>query len=84
MRHLATLGVSPPGNPRDRVESGRFVRALLVRTLVVVVPLWVLVALIGPPSWVLILGAVSVALLVIDILWLGHRVRRDQRRAGES
>jgi hypothetical protein len=32
----------------------------------------------------MIVGAVSVAVLVIDILWLGHRVQRDQRRAGGS
>jgi hypothetical protein len=80
MKHLATLGVPPPRDPHDRVQSGRFLRTLLLRTLVVVVPVWVLVALDGPPGWLLIVGGVAVALLVADVLWLGYRVRRDEQR----
>jgi hypothetical protein len=81
MRHLATLGV-PPGDPHDRVQSGRFLRALLLRWLVVSVPLWVLVALVTDLAmWVLLVGGASLVVLAADVIWLGYRVRRDEQRA---
>jgi hypothetical protein len=81
VNHLATLGVRPPEDPRDRVHTGRFLRALLGRWLVVSVLVWVLVAAVTDvPTWVLIAGGASTALLAADVLWLTYRVRRDERR----
>jgi hypothetical protein len=84
MKHLATLGVPPPRDPHDRVQSGRFLRALLLRTLLLVLPAWVLIALLGVSAWLLIVGGVTLALIAVDVLWLSYRVRRDERRAGTS
>jgi hypothetical protein len=83
VRHVTTLGVAPPRDPRDRVQSGRFLRGLLARWLVVSLALWGIVALVtGAPVWVLALAGATLVLLVADVLWLSYRVRRDERRAG--
>jgi membrane protein implicated in regulation of membrane protease activity len=88
MRHLATLGVPPPRDRHDRVQSGRFLRGLLLRVLVILLPFWALIALAALvtdlPSWILLLGGVSLALLAADVLWLTYRVRRDERRAARQ
>jgi hypothetical protein len=82
MRHVATLGVSPPRDPKDRVQSGRFLRTLLLRWLVVSLALWAVVALLSDLStWWLVLGGAILAVLAADVLWLTYRVRRDERRA---
>ena len=82
VRHVATLGVPPPHDPHDRVQSERFLRALLLRCLVVSLAVWLLVALILDLSnWWLVLGGVSMVLLAADVFWLTFRVRRDERRA---
>jgi Na+/melibiose symporter-like transporter len=76
-----TLGVAPPSKPVDRASSGRFVRAMLARTLVILCPLWiVLLAASGSPTWMLVVAICSVAILVVDIAWLSYRIRRDGRR----
>jgi hypothetical protein len=64
------------------VQSGRFLRALLVRWLVLSLALWALVALITDlPTWWLLLGGGTLVVLAADVLWLSYRVRRDERRA---
>ena len=84
IRHVPTLGVPPPHDPHDRVQSGRFLRAFLLRCLGLSLVAWVLVALITDlPTWWLILGGVSLIGLSADVLWLSYRVRRDERRAAE-
>jgi membrane protein YdbS with pleckstrin-like domain len=84
VRHLATLGVAPPTDPHDRVQSGRFLRALLARWLVVSVAAWALVWLVADlPSWWLLIGGVTLAVLAADVLWLTYRVRRDESRVAE-
>jgi hypothetical protein len=81
MRHLGTLGVAPPADPRDRVQSGRFLRTLLLRWLVVSIAAWAFVLMLADlPTWCLILGAASLAALAADVLWLTYRVRKDERR----
>ena len=78
---MATLGVPPPDDPHDRVQSGRFLRALLFRWLAVSLVLWALVALVTDLSnWLLVVGGVTLAVLAADVLWLAYRVRRDERR----
>lgn len=82
MSNWATLGVPPPSKPVDRVSSGRFVRAMLVRTLVIVGSIWLLVLVASDgPRWMLILAICSVAILIVDIAWLTHRIGRDERRS---
>jgi hypothetical protein len=82
VQHLATLGVPPPEDPHDRVQSGRFLRAFLARSLVLAAALWALLALSAGLSMpVLILGGATLALLAADVLGLDYRVRRDERRA---
>ena len=50
MADWATLGVSPPTDKTDRLQTGRFVRAMLVRTLALVVPVWIIVFLMDAPK----------------------------------
>lgn len=85
MRHVATLGVAPPSDPHDRVESGRFLQALLLRWLCVSAVLWVLVWLATDRSttW-LVIGGATLALLAGDVAWLTYRVRRDERRVADG
>ena len=85
MRHVATLGVPPPRDRRDRVQTGRFVRALLARSLLICLAAWLLIALFGdlPSRWLIIGGAV-LAVMAADVVWLTFRIRGDERRvAGE-
>jgi hypothetical protein len=82
VRNLATLGVPPPADPHDRVQARRFLRALLLRCFVVTLPLWVLLALVGDlPSWWFVVGGALMLALALEVLWLSHRVRRDEQRA---
>jgi hypothetical protein len=82
VRHVATLGVPPPRDPHDRVQSRRFLRALLLRCLVLSVTLWALVVPITDlsTSWLVVLGGGALVVLAADVLWLSYRVRRDKRR----
>jgi hypothetical protein len=81
VRHVATLGVPPPADSTDRVQSGRFLRALLLRSFVLSLALWAVVALVTDLSgWWLIVGGVTLAVLGADVLWLTYRVRRDEER----
>ena len=78
MGNWATLGVPPPPKPVDRVSARRFIRAMLVRTLVIFVVGWIVVRLLnGAPGWSIILGVVMAALLAIDIAVLTWRIDRD-------
>jgi Na+/melibiose symporter-like transporter len=82
MSNWATLGVRPPAKPVDRLSSGRFVRAMLVRTLGIVCPIWILLLLTtGGPTWMFVVATCSVAVLMVDIAWLTYRIRRDERSA---
>jgi hypothetical protein len=83
VRHVATLGVPPPDDPRDRVQSGLFLRALLSRSLLLSLLLWAPLALLTElPTWLLVLGATSLIALAADVLWFTYRVRRDKHRDG--
>ena len=84
MRHVATLGVPPPDDPHDRIQSGRFLRALLLRALGVSVAAWALVWLVTELSttW-LVVGGVTLTVIAVDVVWLTYRVRRDERRVAQ-
>ena len=71
---------SAPKDKTDRVQTGRFVRAMLIRTLALVIPVWIIVFLMEPPSWIKIIAVVSVVATSLDIAWLSYRIRRDERR----
>jgi hypothetical protein len=81
MRHLTTLGVAPPRDPHDRVQSGEFLSALLMRWLGISIVVWAIVFVLADlPSWWLIVAAATTLVLAGDVLWLNVRVRRDRRR----
>jgi hypothetical protein len=84
VRHVATLGVPPPDDPHDRIQSGRFLRALLLRALGVSVAAWALVWLVTELSttW-LVVGGVTLTVIAVDVVWLTYRVRRDERRVAQ-
>jgi O-antigen/teichoic acid export membrane protein len=75
-----TLGVPPPVDPANRVDALRFLRALMVRSLVVSVVFGaIVVALLQSTTWAIVIGAV-VALTALDALFLTWRLRREERR----
>jgi uncharacterized membrane protein len=74
------LGVVPPPKPVAPESARRFVRAMLVRTLLLVCPIWIVALLVsGMPGWMVAVAAASVALLIADIAWLTYRTRHDHR-----
>jgi hypothetical protein len=84
MRHVTTLGVAPPRDPRDRVQSGEFLSALLLRWLGISIVLWTVIFVVADlPSWWLIIAAVTMLALAGDVLWLNIRVRRDRQRQAQ-
>jgi hypothetical protein len=55
---------------------------MLVRTVAIVVPLWVVVLLIAPATWLEALAAISIGSALVDVAWLSYRIRRDERPRG--
>jgi hypothetical protein len=75
-----TLGVQPPADPGNRVDTLRFLRDLMVRSLVIGVVLGaVVVAVVENTTWKLVIVAV-VALTALDALFLTWQLRREERR----
>ena len=75
-----TLGVPPPAPGADRLESLRFLRALMIRSLVAgVVAGAVVVAVLQTTTGAMFMGAV-VALTALDALFLTWQIRREERR----
>jgi hypothetical protein len=75
-----TLGVPPPDDPANRVEVLRFLRDLMVRSLLVgVVAGAVVIAIVQSTTWTIVMGAV-VALTAFDALFLTWRLRREERK----
>jgi uncharacterized membrane protein YfcA len=75
-----TLGVRPPADPENRVETLRFLRDLMVRSLVIGVVLGaVVVAVVESTTWKLVIVAL-VALTALDALFLTWQLRREERR----
>jgi hypothetical protein len=75
-----TLGVRPPADPENRVEVLRFLRDLMLRSLVVsVVGGAIVVAVLQDTTWTIVLGAV-VALTALDALFLTWRLGREERK----
>ena len=66
------------------MQSGAFLRTLLLRWLIVSLAMWAVVAAVTDlPTWWLILGAVTTLVLACDVVWLTYRVRRDRRRRAQ-
>lgn len=75
-----TLGVPPPADPANRVETLRFLRDLMVRSLVVsVVGGLLVVSIVQSTTWTIVLVAV-VTLTALDALFLTWQLRREERR----
>ncbi len=69
----------PPDDPHARVQSGRFLRALLLRCLILSLAVWALAAVATDVStWWLVLGGGTLVVLAADVVWLSYRVRRDE------
>lgn len=82
VRQNVRLFGPPPPTGAPKIESWIFVRRIHSRLLVVVVPLWVLVAVDDEPTWLWILFGVSAAGWVYGFVSVSLRIRR--LRSGSS
>lgn len=74
-----TLGVVPPRQPgTTRADTRRFIRDLQLRCLAICAPLFVVIVLVGTPTWALLLAALGLGSLALDVAWLTIRIRRDR------
>jgi hypothetical protein len=80
MKNWATLGVPPPRRGAPRSETGRFVRDLQLRCLVVSLLALIVIVLVGVPARSIWLVMAGVALLALDACWLTIRIRRQAAR----
>lgn len=77
MRGLRRLFAPEPPQPgADQVTQWRWVRAVQLRQLYIVVPLFVVVTLIGLSGVILVLAALGVLAGVANALWLTLKIRR--------
>lgn len=75
-----TLGVPPPVDRANRVDVLRFLRDLMVRSLVVSVVFGaIVVAVLQSTTWTIVIVAV-VALTALDALFLAWQLRREERK----
>jgi len=75
-----TLGVPPPADRANRVDVLRFLRDLMVRSLVVSVVFGaIVVAVLQSTTWTIVIVAV-VALTALDALFLAWQLRREERK----
>jgi hypothetical protein len=75
-----TLGVPPPADSTNRVEVLRFLRDLMVRSLLVSIVVGaVVIAIVQSTTWTIVLGAV-LALTALDALFLTWQLRREERK----
>jgi hypothetical protein len=77
---LAKQGVRiygpPPAKGAPKVESWIFVRRIYIRLLLFTVPLWVLVALTDPATWLWIVLGVSAVTWLQGFISVNVRIRR--------
>jgi hypothetical protein len=75
-----TLGVAPPADRTDRVQVLRFLRDLMVRSLLVSVVVGAIaIAAIDSTTWTILIVAV-IALTALDALFLTWQIGREERR----
>ncbi len=77
------LAPAPPPDGADQVTQWRWVRAVQLRQLYVVVPLFVLVVLIGLPAVLLVLAGLGLFAGVANALYLTLKIRRAES-AGDT
>ena len=68
----------PPPKGAPRVEAWKYVRRIYVRLLPVTVPLWVVVALEGGPTWLWIVLGISTLTWLQGLISVSLRIRRLQ------
>jgi len=73
---LALLGIAPPRPGATDCERATFFRDIQIRALALNAIAFGLILLIGPPSWVVLIAAVVLALIALDALRLTLKVRR--------
>ena len=69
---------APPADGADKVTQWRWVRSVQLRQLYIVVPLFVLVALLGLPTVLLVLAALGLFAGVANALYLTLKIRRAE------
>jgi len=69
---------APPPEGSDQVTQWRWVRAVQLRQLYIVVPLFVLVVLIGLPVVLLVLAGLGLFAGVANALYLTLKIRRAE------
>jgi hypothetical protein len=77
---LAKQGVrmfgSPPPKGAPKVEAWMYVRRIYSRSLLFTVPIWIVLALDGGPSWQWILFGISAATWLQGFISVNLRIRR--------
>lgn len=74
----------PPPKDAAEVDKWRYVRRIYIRLLPFTVPMWVLLAAAGGPTWLLILVGVGALTWVPGFLSVNRHIRRARGTAGES
>jgi hypothetical protein len=74
---LLTFGVKPPPRGAPRVESLRFIRDIELRSLLFVVPAFLLLVLVSTSIWWTVIAGVAIVGLVQSAVRLTLRIRRE-------
>lgn len=77
---LARQGVRivgpPPPKGAPKVQTWRFVRRFYIRMLLITVPVWIVVAFDGAPTWLWIVLGISAASWLQGFISVNLRIRR--------
>ena len=73
---------APPAEGADQLTQWRWVRAVQLRQLYIVVPLFVVVVLIGLPVLLLALAALGMFAGIANALYLTLKIRRAESAGG--
>lgn len=66
----------PPPKGAPTIETWRFVRRIYTRSFQFTVPLWILVALDGGPTWLWIVLGIGAATWLLGFISVNLRIRR--------
>lgn len=74
LRRLFAPDPPPPG--AGKVEQWRWVRSAQLRQLYLIVPLFVVIALLGLPPLILALASLAVLAGLVNAAWMTVKIRR--------
>ena len=75
---LLTFGVKPPPRGAPRIESLRFVRDMQLRSLLFVVPTFLLLVFVSTSIWWTVIAGVAMVGLIQSAVRLTLRIRRER------